>query len=88
MDGWTEFFKYDVWMQALADEGLKPEDYTRAWNLDEPLPWSFIDSGVTEKYFKREKELSDKGIPTESCNKGCKGCGSKKLCACNEWSDK
>lgn len=88
MDGWTEFFKYDVWMKALADEGLEPKDYTREWSLDEELPWSFIDSGVTEKFFKHEKELADKGIATESCNKGCKGCGCKKLCDCNEWSDK
>ncbi len=88
MDGWTEHFKYDVWMQALSDCGIEATQYTGAWNVEQKLPWSFIDSGVTEKYFLREKELSEQGIATESCNKGCKGCGFKKLGSCNEWGDK
>lgn len=87
MDGWTEFFRYDIWLKALEECGISPREYTRGWNVDEELPWGFIDSGVSEKYFLHEKELSEKGLPTASCNKGCKGCGFKKQCNCNEWGE-
>ncbi len=87
MDGWTEHFKYDVWINAFKEAGIDPNEYTRGWSVDDELPWDFIDSGVTKKYLLREKELSEKAIATESCNKGCKGCGCAKLVKCNQWSE-
>ncbi len=87
MDGWTEYFKYDIWMQAFADCGINPRKYTGGRNVNSSLPWSFIDCGVTDKYLLREKELSDQAISTPNCNKGCQGCGEKRYCKCNEWGE-
>ena len=85
MDGWTEHFKYDVWIKAFEECGINPDDYTKGWKVGDKLPWGFIDCGVRPEYFIKEKELSDSAIATPSCNKGCRGCGCKSVCGCNDW---
>jgi radical SAM-linked protein len=76
-DGWTEQFRFDTWMQALADAGVDPYAIAnRARDLDEPLPWDHIDCGVTKQFLKREykKALQVKGTP--DCHVGpCSNCG-------------
>ena len=42
-DGWQQYFKYDNWIAALKENGLKPEDYTREFKENEILPWDFFD---------------------------------------------
>ena len=74
-DGWTEHFKYDVWMQALADCGINPRDYLDEQPLDKPLAWEFIDCGVTRCFLLRERERAYQNQTTPSCNKACQGCG-------------
>lgn len=84
-DGWTEHFKYDVWKQALADCGVDERKYLDAQPLDAPLPWEFIDCGVTRRYLLAEREKAYAAQPTPSCNKGCRGCGCQKLTTCNHF---
>ncbi|MCL1844909.1 MAG: TIGR03960 family B12-binding radical SAM protein [Defluviitaleaceae bacterium] len=55
-DGWTEHFKYDVWLDAFAKTGVDPEFYTRERGADEILPWDFIDVGVKKNFLRREWE--------------------------------
>ena len=87
MDGWTEHFKYDVWIKAFEECGIDPDSYTKGKKVGAKLPWDFIDCGVHPEYFIREKELSDKAVATPSCNKGCRGCGCKSICDCNGWKE-
>ncbi|NLA54034.1 MAG: TIGR03960 family B12-binding radical SAM protein [Clostridiales bacterium] len=76
MDGWREFFKYDMWMQAFADCGIDPAFYAnRQRGRDEILPWDFVDIGVTKKYLWLERESALSGIVTPDCRNGCDGCG-------------
>jgi radical SAM-linked protein len=76
-DGWTEQFRFDTWMQALADAGVDAYAIAnRARDLDEPLPWDHIDCGVSKQFLKREykKALQVKGTP--DCHVGpCSNCG-------------
>ena len=81
-DGWSEHFKWDVWQKAFADCNLKMEDYYGAIDIDKPLPWDFIDSGVSKKYFLKQRELAYQAVTTKSCREGCNGCGANKLGRC------
>ena len=45
------------------------------YNIDEVLPWSVIDIGVSEKYLKKEFEKYLSGEPTPSCYEKCTHCG-------------
>ena len=75
-DGWGQYFKYDVWLDALKECNLDVDFYAyRDRNYDEILPWDFIDIGVNRKYLERENEKAKKAELTQNCRKGCTGCG-------------
>ncbi len=87
MDGWSDQFKYDVWLQSMKDVNLDPDFYAcRERSLDEVLPWDHLDAGITKQFLKREWEKAQNGEITHDCRKGCVGCGvnryeeAKKLC--------
>jgi len=80
LDGWTEHFKYDAWMEAFAEAGVDPEFYAfRRREKDEILPWDIIDCGVSKEFLWREKEKAERGETTKDCRQGCNGCGLQKL---------
>lgn len=77
-DGWREQFRYDLWLQALADQNLEIDWYChRARTRDEVLPWSHINAGVSADFLWREWEKSvDAGV-TDDCRYGrCVRCGT------------
>ena len=75
-DGWDEYFDLEIWLKALADNGLDASFYAhRERPLDEVLPWDHIDVGVSKKYLLSEAEKAKKGIVTHDCRQGCNGCG-------------
>ncbi len=76
LDGWSEQFKFNEWMEAFRECGLDPAFYAnRERGRDETLPWDHIDCGVTKEYLWREKEKSEQALTTKDCRKGCNGCG-------------
>jgi radical SAM superfamily enzyme YgiQ (UPF0313 family) len=44
------------WRRALHESGLEADDYLRGRSLDETLPWSVVDSGLSQAYLRREWE--------------------------------
>ena len=80
LDGWTEHFKYDAWMEAFDECGIDPAFYAyRRREKDEILPWDFIDSGITKEFLWREKEKADRAQVTRDCRQGCNGCGLQRF---------
>ena len=76
-DSWSEYFRYDLWMEAFEELGIDPEFYTlRERPLDEIFPWDFISIGVTKNFLKREWEKAMKGEVTPNCRQQCSGCGA------------
>ena len=76
-DAWSEFFRYDVWMEAFQEEGIDPEFYTlRERPLDEIFPWDFISIGVSRKFLEKEWEKAKRGEVTPNCKVKCSGCGA------------
>ena len=80
LDGWSEQFKFDEWMNAFADCGIDPAFYAnRVRGKDEILPWDHIDIGVTKEFLWKEKEKSERAEVTRDCRLGCNGCGIQKI---------
>ena len=52
--------------------------------LDKPLPWEFIDIGVSRAFLLREREKAYRAECTPGCDKGCQGCGAMALALCDE----
>lgn len=79
-DAWTEFFDKEKWMTAFEKNDIYMTFYTtRERDLNEILPWDFIDIGVTKRFLASEWERAKQGIVTPNCRDKCSGCGAAKF---------
>lgn len=77
-DSWSEYFKYDVWMETFEKNQIDPIFYTsRERKKDELLPWDFIDVGVTKTFLWNEYQRAKQETITPNCRQQCSGCGAK-----------
>ena len=80
LDGWDEYFNYSAWLEAFEAAGVDPDFYTvRGFADDEILPWSTISVGVTDAFFRREREKAYRSEVTPDCRTQCAGCGARSL---------
>lgn len=80
LDGWDEFFRFDIWMEAFAAAGIDPDFYAaRRRPYTELLPWDHIDCGVSRAFLVRESEKARAGVTTPDCRTQCVGCGANRL---------
>ena len=49
----------------------------RRRDLEEILPWDFIDAGVSKEFMKREYRNALDEKVTKNCRDACSGCGAK-----------
>ena len=76
-DSWGDHFDNDIWMQAFENTGVDIAFYNlRERDLDEILPWDFINIGVTKDFLKREWKNALEGNVTPNCRARCSGCGA------------
>ena len=86
MDSWSEFFKYDVWLEAFKENDIDIDFYAqKERKKDEILPWEHIDIGVTKEFLLSENKKAYEGTTTPNCREKCSNCGANKLMggACN-----
>lgn len=82
-DGWTESFDYEIWKRAFFECGLDLDALTSEIAEGAELPWDFIDIGIPKSYFLAERKKAFSGKTTESCRRGCRGCGANALGECS-----
>jgi radical SAM family uncharacterized protein len=83
-DAWSELFRFDNWLQAFTDASLEPGFYARRErSLEEFLPWSHIDTGISIDFLKAEYRRADAGLITPDCRHDkCNACGLEDLDIC------
>ncbi len=80
LDGWDEYFRFDIWMDAFQTCGVDPRLYAqRVYGKDEVLPWETIDVGVRREFLWRERERAYQSQTTPDCRHQCSGCGANQL---------
>lgn len=80
LDGWDEYFRYDLWQDAFQKWDVDMDYYTtRGYGEDELLPWDLIDVGVTKMFLKKERRRAYQEAMTPDCRHGCAGCGANSL---------
>ncbi len=80
LDGWDEYFRYDIWMQAFRACGVDPDFYTtRGFGKDELLPWQTLSVGVNQDFLWHEREKAYASQTTPDCRTKCGGCGANRL---------
>ncbi len=77
LDGWSDMFNFNLWMQAFDETGVDPAFFTtRERSVDEPLPWDHIDCGVSARFMDEEFQKALAPETTADCREnGCMGCG-------------
>lgn len=79
-DAWRDYFSYDLWMEAFQKNDISLDFYAyRQRDLEEILPWDFIDIDVSKDFMKREWENAMKATVTPNCKVKCSGCGEAKF---------
>jgi len=83
-DGWSEYFRFDLWMRAFAETGLDPTFYAnRRRSEDEIFPFDHIDSNLGKRFLWADQRRAWRLRVMEDCAVGkCAGCA-----ACNETVD-
>lgn len=75
-DGWTEYFDFNIWLEALKESGVDGDFYAyRERSYDEILPWDFIDIGIDKAFLIKENEKAKAEELTPDCRLGCTLCG-------------
>ena len=83
-DAWTESFDFGLWKKVFKKTGVNPNDYLSERKVNEPLPWDFIDIGVSRKFLESEWEKARNESLTKYCLKQCQKCGIEKEYKCRE----
>ncbi|MHB0976542.1 MAG: TIGR03960 family B12-binding radical SAM protein [Candidatus Aquicultorales bacterium] len=76
-DAWSDRYDYGAWLESFARVGLDPVFFAnRRREIGEALPWSHIDSGVTEEFLRAEYGRSLACATTGDCRfEACADCG-------------
>lgn len=61
LDGWSEYLKYDIWVESFKECGLEIEQYHGEIPYDAPLPWDHISKGLKKDWLQREA-MRSKGL--------------------------
>lgn len=76
-DGWSEYFRFDLWTQAFEEYDIDPGFYLyRQRGKDEILPWEKIGAGIDSDFLWSEYERTLGGSVTPDCRwNACSSCG-------------
>lgn len=73
---WSDHLNLDLWQEAFFETGIEPEKYLAERNLDAPLPWDHLNSGVSKKFLRTELQRALNGRITPDCRyEACRDCG-------------
>ncbi len=79
LDGWTEYYRFDLWKEAFAECGIDTAFYAnRQRPYDEIMPWSHMDYMVSRDFLIRENKKAHNAEATPNCRDKCAGCGVNK----------
>lgn len=75
-DAWKEYDNLSLWKLAFKENNIDPYTFShRSRAQSEPLPWDFIDTGVSKEYLAKEYQRSMQEVLTDDCNLVCHSCG-------------
>jgi radical SAM-linked protein len=82
-DAWSDRFDYKLWQQAFTETGFDLEALAvRDFSNADLLPWSHINSRVSEKFLRLERDRALAEKTTPDCRfTECHGCG---VCSAKE----
>ena len=83
LDAWGEHFDKNVWEETARECGFSLEELAmREFDLNSPLPWDFINVGLSKEWLQNEykeafshTQTAEPFIFTPTCENKCVNCG-------------
>ena len=75
LEAWREFFNPDLYYEWFSGNGLDMQEYLTGREMNKPLPWDFVDTGVGRSFLMNEMGKAEHGEMTVDCYSGCAACG-------------
>ena len=77
LDAWDEYFNADAWDNACKKHNIESFSYLyNEISIDEKLPWSHLNAGVSLDFLKSEWQKAKSGELTANCmDNKCNKCG-------------
>ena len=76
LDSWSDYFDLSRWKNAAEECGLTLDDFLLPRDIDHPLPWQHLQSGIDDNFLKAELEKAGTEDYTPDCRyHACQKCG-------------
>lgn len=81
LDAWGEYFDKNIWQDTAKELNISLNDLAeKTYDIEEELPWDFIDTGLDKKWLINEYQKAmeiDANSPhiVPTCEKQCVNCG-------------
>ncbi|MHB2016745.1 MAG: TIGR03960 family B12-binding radical SAM protein [Candidatus Xenobia bacterium] len=75
-DAWKEYVRVDLWKRAADELGVDLARYLSTRQVDSPLPWSHIETGISDRYMKSEWKKTLDGRDQRDCREACTACNA------------
>ncbi len=81
LDSWREYFNKNIWFETAQELGINLEELAqKQYDLNLPLAWDFVDTGLNKDWLIKEYKLAhevDENSPhiVPTCQTSCVNCG-------------
>jgi Uncharacterized protein conserved in bacteria (DUF2344)/Radical SAM superfamily len=75
LEAWSEFSRPDLYENWLKENGDAAESFFGKRDVNDELPWNFIDTGIDRTFLLEELRRAETGEKTAACYDFCAGCG-------------
>ena len=76
LDSWDENFDKDKWYNIADECGISLSELSqKVFDIDEALPWDFINVGIKKEWFKQEYQKALNSAASVPCETKCSNCG-------------
>ncbi len=66
-DGWTEYFDFSRWQQALETLQVDSDDFLSPRDPEAPLPWDSVDAGVGKDFLQKDWKRAQRVKTLHDC---------------------
>jgi radical SAM family uncharacterized protein len=77
-DAWDNELNFNIWEKAIKESGIDPNIFLEKIDINTPLHFQVIDTGIKNSFLLEEFSRSKKALRTQSCVERdcaeCKGC--------------
>ena len=80
LDAWGEYFNKDLWKETAEECGFTLDKLAqKEYNLEENLPWDFVNVGLSKEWLQKEYEIAmmqgEEFNLQKTCEHNCVNCG-------------